>query len=146
MKETVVVGFDDGEPSRRALEHAVAEARKRHARLAVIAVLELPLDPGAPRHFGTLDDGPVARSVGEPRELGSILSDARAQVEAADVKAEYLWATGDPARTIVDLARERAASLIVVGAHHEGLFSHFLTPGIDEQVRHDAGCDVVVVP
>lgn len=146
MRETIIVGYEEKEPARRALREAVERAKKTGARLLVVSALDLPLDPLAPRNFGTLDDGPFAVPRGEPPELHRALADARAQVESEGVEAEYLWATGDPAQVIVDLARDRNASLIVVGAHHDGFLSHLLRPGVDEQVRDDAGCEVLVVP
>lgn len=146
MRETIIVGYDDKEPARRALDRAIDEAKKRRARLAVIAVEELPLDPTGPRNFGTLDDGPGSFRVAETPELDHILADARDRVEAQQVHADYLWTAGDPARAIVDLARDRGASLIVVGEHHQGLLGHFLGRSVPEQVEHDAACDVIVVP
>jgi nucleotide-binding universal stress UspA family protein len=59
MEDTIIVGYDDTELSRKALDRAIEEARQRNGRLVVIAVEEMPLDPADPRNFGTLDDGPV---------------------------------------------------------------------------------------
>ena len=145
MTETIIVGYEEKEPARRALDRAVEEAKARKAHLIVVTILDLPLDPNVPRNYGTLDDGPFTISADEPPELEGALAAARSRIEADGLPADYMWAVGDPARTIVDLARERHASLIVVGAHHEGFLSHFLTPGVDELVQRDAGCDVVVV-
>ena len=57
MTDTIIVGYDDKEPAKRALDRAIDEAKKRSGRLVVIAVAELPLNPADPRNFGTLDDG-----------------------------------------------------------------------------------------
>jgi nucleotide-binding universal stress UspA family protein len=146
MRETIIVGYEDKEPARRALDRALDEAKSRRATLVVVSVMDLPLDPTAPRNYGTLDDGPFARALDQPPELAGALAEARARVEEHGIQADYLWAAGEPAHVIVDLARDRGASLIVVGAHHDGFFSHLLTPGVDEQVQRDAGCDVLVVP
>lgn len=146
MSRRIVVGFDDHEPAKRALEHAIEEARSRHARLIVVAVAEAPLDPLGPRNFGTLDDGPVARRLEAPPDVERALADAKATVEGSGVRADYVWAAGDPARSIVDVARERDAEAIVLGSHHEGLFSRLFGLGVAEAVRKEAACDVVVVP
>lgn len=146
MRKTIVVGFDDQEPAKRALERAIGEARERSARLAVIAVAELPLDPGGLRNFGTLDDGPIRTNVDVPPALLESLGDARALVERERVESDYLWALGDPAQAIVDLAKDRQAILIVVGAHHEGFFSGLFGLSVQEQVQRHTGCDVLVVP
>ena len=140
-----MVGFDDEAPAKRALDRAIEEAKQRGARLAVLAVGELPLDPGGPRNFGTLDDGPIQTSFGTPPQLADVLADAERRLEGQHVKADYLWALGDPARSIVDLARERSASLIVLGEHHRGLLAGLFGLDVPEQVRRHADCDILVV-
>ncbi len=146
MSNVIVVGFDDKEPAQRALDRAIEEARAHHARLLVITVFEMPLDPTAPRNFGTLDDGPFPTQLMPTPEIEQALKDARAQVEAAGARAEYLWAAGEPARTIVDLAKDKGASAIVIGEHHHGFFGGLFGLDIESQVKHEAGCDVIVVP
>jgi nucleotide-binding universal stress UspA family protein len=145
MRTTIIVGYDGDEHGERALDRAIEEARNRSGRLVVVAVEELPLDPTGPRNFGTLDDGSPAPVV-EPPELARLLGEARERVRGSRVEADYVWAAGDPARAIVDLARERKASLIVIGAGHEGFFTRLFGLGVADEVKRDAGCDVLLVP
>lgn len=145
VSDEVVVGFDDKPPAERALDRAIEEAREGHARLLVVTVFELSLDPAGPRNYGTLDDGPFPSHLAPTPEVEQALTDARARVEAAGVRAEYLWAAGDPARTLVDLASERGARAIVIGEHHGGFFSGLFGLDVESQVKRDAGCDVLVV-
>jgi nucleotide-binding universal stress UspA family protein len=145
MNDTIVVGYDDHEPARRALERAIDEARKRSGRLIVVAVAEMPLNPADPRNFGTLDDQSVELGVQETPELERALGDARAVVEPTGVQAEYLWAAGDPGNEIVELARDRGASLIVIGGHHEGWFARTFGMSVQEEIKRHADCEVVVV-
>ena len=123
VSDAIVVGFDDKPPAERALDRAIEDARASHGRLLVVTVLELALDPSGPRNYGTLDDGPFPSHLAPSPEIEQSLADARARVEAAGVRAEYLWAAGDPARTLVDLAADRGAREIVIGEHHGGFFS-----------------------
>lgn len=145
VSNEIVVGFDDKPPAERALDRAIEEARNQHGRLLVVTVFELALDPTGPRNYGTLDDGPFPRHLAPTPEVEQALVDARARVEAAGVRAEYLWAAGDPARTLVDLASERRARAIVIGEHHGGCFSGLFGLDVGSQVERDAGCDVIVV-
>jgi nucleotide-binding universal stress UspA family protein len=145
MSETIVVGWDDKEPARRALDRAIEEARKRSGRLVVIAVAEMPLDPADPRNFGTLDDRSVELGVQETPELERALGDARAVIEPTGIEAEYLWAAGEPGNQIVDLAGDRGASLIVIGGHHEGFFARTFGLSVQEEVKKHADCEVIVV-
>jgi nucleotide-binding universal stress UspA family protein len=143
---TIVVGFDGEEAAARALDHAIAEARDSDARLVVVAVAEMPIDPEGPQSFGTLDDSP-ARMIPlvEPPEVASVFASARQRIDSEGVAADYVWGAGEPATTIVDAARERKADLIVLGAHHHGFFSRVLGADVASEVKRSVGCDVVVV-
>jgi nucleotide-binding universal stress UspA family protein len=142
---TIVVGYDGVERSSRALDRAIDEARNDGAKLVVVAVAEMPLNPEGPQNFGTLDDSP-ARMIPlvEPPELEPILAEAKERIEAAGLTGEYMWAAGDPANEIVEAAKDRGAKLIVIGSHHHSLFARILGPDVATQVKHDAGCDVIV--
>jgi nucleotide-binding universal stress UspA family protein len=143
---TIVVGYDGEDPADRALDRAIEEARTRRAKLLVVAVAEMPLNPEGPQNFGTLDDTP-ARMIPlvEPPELEPVFEEAREKVNAGGVAAEFIWGAGEPASAIVGAARDRRAKLIVLGAHHHGHFSRLFGADVGGQVKRDAGCDVLVV-
>jgi nucleotide-binding universal stress UspA family protein len=145
VSATIVVGYDATEPARRALDRAIEEAQGSRARLLVVAVAEMPLNPEGPQNFGTLDDSP-ARMIPlvEPPELEPILAEARERINAAGAHGEYTWAAGEPASAIVGAARESGAKLIVLGSHHHGFFERLFGPDVATQVKRDAGCDVIV--
>lgn len=143
---SIVVGYDRSEASVRALERAAAEARGRHARLVVLAVLEMPLDPRDPRQFGTAGDGrPITGGFTAPPDITEALEDARSRLEGAGVAADYVWGPGEPARLIVDVAKERGATTIVVGRHHHGMLGRLFGSDVAADVERDADCAVIVV-
>ena len=143
---SILVGYDASDAAVRALERAAAEARDAHVRLIVLAVMELPLDPRDPRQFGTAGDGtPTRGPFPEPPEIAAILDDARSRLEGSGVVADYVWAPGEPARLIVDVARGRGASAIVVGHHHHGALGRLFGTDVAADVRREADCEVVVV-
>jgi nucleotide-binding universal stress UspA family protein len=142
----IVVGYDDAEAAKRALDRALEEAKANGTGLVVVAVVELPLDPEGPQNFGTLDDSP-ARMIPlvVPEELEPVLAHARGRVAAEGVSADFLWAAGDPANVLVDVARDRGASLVVVGSHHHGFLAKLVGTDVAAEVKRHAGADVVVV-
>jgi len=142
----VVVGFDDKEPARRALERAIEEAQARQAQLVVVAVEEMLLDPEGPQNFGSLDDTP-ARMIPlvAPPDLQDMFADARARIDEAGIEADYLWAAGDPAQVIADAARDRKASVVVRGAHHHRFMDKLFGTDVPAEVERELGADVVVV-
>ncbi|HEX6763273.1 MAG TPA: universal stress protein [Gaiellaceae bacterium] len=143
----IVVGYDGAEISQRALARAIDEARTRSAKLVVVAVAEMPLDPEGLQNYGTLDDSPVQMMpLVEPAELEPVLADARKRIEAAGLDADYVWAAGEPAGEILGVAKEQRASLIVIGEHHHGFFGRLLGADVSGEVQRDAGCEVIAVP
>lgn len=143
---SIVVGYDRSEASVRALERAADEAREHHARLIVLAVLEMPLDPRDPRQFGTAGDGtPITGGFTPPPEITETLDDARERLEHAGVAADYVWAPGEPARLLVDVAKERKAKAIVVGHHHHGMLGKLFGGDVAADVQREADCAVIVV-
>lgn len=141
-----MVGYDDEEPARRALDRAIEEAGQRQAEIVVVAVAEMPLNPEGPQSFGDLGDSP-ARMIPlvVPPELEPVLARARARMAAANIQADFLWAAGEPAAAIVAAAQDRKAALVVVGKHHHGFLTRFLGTDVAAEVEREAGCPVIVV-
>jgi nucleotide-binding universal stress UspA family protein len=80
VSSTIVVGYDGEEPAARALDRAIEEARSAHAKLLVVSVAEMPLNPEGPQNFGTLDDSPARMVLIEPAELEPVIEEARMKV------------------------------------------------------------------
>ena len=145
MSGTILVGYDDSEQSQCALDRAIDEARARGGRLTVLAVFEMPLDPRAPRAFGTEGDGtPLKGPFVPPPEVQAVLDAAEARLEGAGITADYAWAPGEPGEIIVDVAKERGAELIVLGSHHHSLLTSLFGIKVAKDVQRRAGCEVVV--
>jgi nucleotide-binding universal stress UspA family protein len=146
VSRPVVVGYDGGKASGQVLDRAIDEARDASSKLVVVAVEEMPLDPDGLQTFGTLDDSPAPeRPTAAPPELIAVLDAARAQVERTGARAELVWAVGEPAHQILELARQRRASLIVVGHHHHGRLRRLLGEDVARDVERAAPCEVLVV-
>jgi nucleotide-binding universal stress UspA family protein len=142
---TILVGFDDTGPSRAALARAAHEATTAHGELLVLAVLELPVDPLAPRAFGTAGDGePLTGPFPEPPEITRVLEAAREALEGTGTRARYVWAPGDPAEIIIGAAKAHEADLIVLGEPHHGLLARLLGADVAADLRRQAGCEVLI--
>ena len=103
----------------------------------------MPLDPYAPATFGTLDDSPpLLAPLDAPPALQRVIDEALSRADAAGVSAEYVWAAGDPAHTIVDAARDKdvhVVGLSILSGSHLPLVKDVVT-----RLR-DAGLDDVPV-
>jgi nucleotide-binding universal stress UspA family protein len=142
----VLVGFDDSAAARRALERGIAEAQTRRTRLVVLSVFEVPLDPQVDRFFGTLDDIAVweGKPIAPPPELVGLLTQARDEVEAAGVQADFMWAAGEPANAIVEAARDTRADVVVLGEHHHGFLAGLFGGDVAAAVERELGSAVIV--
>lgn len=146
MAKTILLGYDDSEPSQRALDRAVEEARPDDGQIVVLVVFEMPLDPNAPRAYGTAGDGPPAYGpYDEPPEVMAIMAAAEHRLDDAGVKAEFYWAPGEPGQMIVDAAKERGADMIVVGHSHHSLLGRLFGADTAAEVQSHAGVPVIAV-
>lgn len=143
MGETIVVGYDGHELSKRALDRAISEAKGLQGRVLIVAVEEMPLDPYAPPTFSI--GQPMPSPMVEPPQLKPLTDEAMGRAEAAGVRADFVWAAGDPARTILDAARDNNAEAIVIGLHHHSLFKRLLGEDVDAEVEKEAKCKVITV-
>jgi nucleotide-binding universal stress UspA family protein len=135
--DTIVVGYDETEPSKRALARAAELAQAFGARIVVTSVARV-LMPAA-RGMGGID--PV-----DPVELHEEeLRHARTFFEERNVVAEYQAAAGDPADAIVELAEHEKADLIVVGTREPGIIERLLGLSVSAAVARRAHCDVLIV-
>jgi nucleotide-binding universal stress UspA family protein len=141
----IVVGFDDKPPARQALERAIAEAKSSGAELVVVAVEEMTFEPEGPQSFGAIDSPPEMIPLVAPAHLEAVLERARERVADAGVAADVFGAAGEPASEIVGVARERHASLVVLGSHHHGVMGRLFGADIAAEVKRQLGADLVIV-
>ncbi len=135
--QKIVLGFDDTDASKRALERTAQLAKAFESELLVTSIV--PLVAGGARSGGAIDPAePPSKHVAE-------LSHARAYLEDQGITADYQAAVGSPADTIVLLATERGADLIVVGTREPNILERLLGQSVSDTVSHKAHCDVLIV-
>jgi nucleotide-binding universal stress UspA family protein len=136
--ETIVVGYDDTEPSKRALDRAAELAKALGAKLIVTSVAPV-LVPVGGRGLGAID--PVDTPAMHEQEL----EHARALLDERGIDADFQRAIGEPADTIVQLAEERNADMIVVGTREPNVLERLLGTSVSQSVSRRASCDVLIV-
>lgn len=135
---TIVVGYDETDPAKRALERAAMLAKAFGSTVVVTSVA--PVGAGGPRGgAGAVDPADP------PERHAEELEHAAATLAAAGVTAETVPAVGDPAEAIVILANERNADLIVVGTRELGFMQRMLGQSVSGAVSRHASCDVLIV-
>jgi universal stress protein A len=158
----VLVPMDFSEPSTHALRYAIAEAALHHAKVTLLHVLPPRAGPdvyyvtGAPGAgpqggFDFITGGPPGAHLSSESTvlLRDPTEEALAQLrdlvpdtfhDAWDVEV----AAGDPADTIIRVARERQADLIVMGTHGRTGLRHVLLGSVAEKVVRLAPCPVLI--
>jgi nucleotide-binding universal stress UspA family protein len=136
--KSIVLGYDDTETAKRALDRTAELAQAFGApRVTVVSVA--PVLVGAAHGIGPID--PV-----EPPELHrEQLEIAKAELGRRNIDAATQLAVGDPADTILDIAENVDADLIVVGSGHASFISELFGASVSGSVQRRAHCDVLVV-
>lgn len=133
-----MVGYDGSDASRAALLFAARQAGSE-GRVIVVHAYELPIELlGAPG-----DESLLAQR----RERGAVLL-AEIPIGSADLagpRYETQLVAGPPAPAIAELARDRHADEIVVGARGRGRVRALLG-SVSHELIHIADRPVVVIP
>ncbi len=134
--KTIVLAYEERPVAARVLERTVELAKALRAKVIVTSVAPIlvtkgqgPWDPADPpsRHREEVD-----YAAAQLTELGL-------------QRVETVVTGGDPAQAIVELADERKADLIVLGAHDGGLLSRLFDGSVGDTVAHRAHADVLIV-
>ncbi|MDW5595676.1 universal stress protein [Conexibacter stalactiti] len=140
MPSTIIVGFDGRDHASDALALGQLLARTTGDRLLVVCAY--PEDPLG--HGGAIAD--IGTSVRHDAEAA--IEKARAQAgDGGGVTIEFHAIAGaKPSQVLHDLAEERDAAAIVVGATHHGAAVRLLTGSTPERVLDGSPCPVAVAP
>lgn len=141
MYESIVVGTDGSETAQRAVGEATRLAKELGASLHVVSAFE-PLrgvkvsgaPEGAAKVLAVAPDSQVQAVVEEVASCCRIIG--------VDVTAHTV--TGDPADALLEIAREKHASLIVVGSRGMHGMKRVLG-SVPNKVSHHAHCSVLIV-
>jgi nucleotide-binding universal stress UspA family protein len=134
--KTLLVGYDDTDASRRALDRAIDLAKVFDSKLVVTSVAPVgaaagrggPLDPTDP-----------------PQRHREELKAAVDRAKQAGVAAESVLGIGHPGEAIVDIADEHGVDMIVVGTREPGMLERLLGQSTSDTVARHAHCDVLIV-
>lgn len=139
MDGRIVVGVDGSDHSRRALQYAFEEARRRDASVDVVHAYQMPIYWGAPEFGGTV---PVPSAEEMERHAHEVI-DQVIGVAPTDLRIERIAAHGPTADTLLRVAE--GADLLVVGSRGRGGFRGLLLGSTSHQVITHAPCPVVVI-
>ena len=130
--ETIVVGFVDSATGHAAVAAAIAEARRRGARLSVV-------------HSMRGGDHESAEEIAAAREALEQLEE-RLGTEGVEYESHQFVRDNSPAEDIVRHAEEVGAALIVVGYRRRSPTGKLLLGSDSRDVLLSAPCPVLAAP
>jgi nucleotide-binding universal stress UspA family protein len=136
MIATIVVGYDESEPSRRALERAAMLAKPFQATIVVVSASPTASSPGRSMGADPIEDASA--------ELAHLAA-ARRYLDDQGQSARYVEALGAIGESLVAAADKHSADMIVVGAGHRPTLERLLGSSVSDTVAHHAHCDVLIV-
>lgn len=137
----VIVGVDGSEPALRALTWASLHAAVEQRALVAVYAWQLPIMPATHSFIlvSTLDQ----LRADAPNNLARAVTRAELAERADEI--EQCVVEGGAASELLNIADQRHASLLVVGARSKGRLGALLG-SVSAQVSQHAPCPVVVVP
>jgi len=137
--QMILISVDEDPIAAHAAEVGIELARRLHAQVALIYVIDpaLALAPEA----GLAADELAAAA---KRDAARLVADFRARLKADDHALAFVR-EGSPGAEIVTAAKEWQADLIVIGSHGRSGITRALVGSVAEAVMRRASCPVVVV-
>ena len=140
----VVVGVDNSEASRRAVEFAARRARQLGFTVCLVHVI-----PWSPFSFNTPGEN-ERRSVAKSEEMAAaheqIVDPLAKLVEQEGVAVESVVRHGDPVDLIIELATSKEARQVVVGRTGDSRVRQAVFGSIPGHLVQSAPLPVTVVP
>src|SRR5580704_9775973 len=136
MFQSFVVATDGSETADEAVRQAAELAAALAARVHLVCVYETASSAG---------DGDEGWAVGSREAVEATLARSAAVFEAAGVQVDLYPQRGDPADSILDVAEERDADLIIVGNRGRTGAKRFLLGSVPNRISHHAPCAVLII-
>jgi nucleotide-binding universal stress UspA family protein len=140
----ILCPIDFSDFSRRALDYAIAVARRYESTLTVMHAY-----PTIPVLAFSSDITPLDVTVlrnEESNRARRALEEVMAATPAPGVRVELLVREGDAVREILEEAGARQADLLVVGSHGRAGFERLFLGSVTEKLLRKASCPVLTVP
>jgi nucleotide-binding universal stress UspA family protein len=146
MMARILVATDGSEGADRAVDYAAQRAKADGAELLIVNVIGgYGLPDTVTRAFTHAQHAWLEELL---QSLSTqMLTNARERAQKAGVATILLeQRSGEVAQTIIDVAREKAADVIVVGKRGAGRVAGLLLGSVSQKLTSLAPCPVTVVP
>ena len=150
MPTTLVLGYDGSDCAKKALEKTTAlAARIDDAVVVVVYAFEFSVGyvPMGMTDSPLLMSAEFDQHIQLVRDFGDEqVAEASKTLAAAGVASETVVIEGSPVEALLETARDRNATLIVVGSHGEGAVSAAFLGSTALKLLHHTDIPVLVIP
>ena len=143
MFNKVYVPIDNTDISDKVLAEAIDLVKATGAKLRIGHVVNLEQVTFGIEMVGVAELKDALVSIGK-----TLIEQVEAKIAKAGVDAEVKLIENygsDIASLIAEDAQEFGADLFILGSHHLGSFSHFITGGIAEDLAHDTNIPILLI-
>jgi hypothetical protein len=140
--KSIVVATDGSPHSAAAASEAIGIAKRNSAKLTVIAVVPADIATPADIDFATIQREKLADQEMQVAEKNARIVKEAAQKAGVDAQAFVM--SGKPADAIMEIAKDKAADLVVVGSHGRTGLDRLLMGSVAERVIVLSSCAVLV--
>ena len=142
--ESIVVGTDGSDTASEAVRQATVLARTLGAKVYLVSAYEpVPESRLRDERHQVPDD---LQWLINPREdVDRTLEEGAVGMRSAGLDVETLAREGDPADSILDVAEEKEADLIIVGNKGMTGAKRFLLGSVPNKISHHAPCSVLII-
>lgn len=144
MFHSIVVGTDGSETAREAVGQATQLAKSIDATVHLVSAYE-PVPQQRLRDEAKQAPGDLQWMVNQREDVDATLEEAADSIRATGVNVETYARQGDPADSILDVAEEIKADLIIVGNKGMTGAKRFLLGSVPNKVSHHAPCSVLII-
>jgi nucleotide-binding universal stress UspA family protein len=144
MFRSIVVGTDGSETAKQAVGQATELAKSIGATIHLVSAYE-PVPEGRLRDEAKEAPGDLQWMVNQREDVDATLEQAAKVIREAGIGVEIYPRQGDPADSILDVAEEREADLIIVGNKGMTGAKRFLLGSVPNKVSHHAPCSVLII-
>lgn len=143
MFRNIYVPIDNTDISDRVLSEAIELAKSTGAKIRIAHVVNLEQITFGVELIGVAELKDALVNIGN-----TLLEGVKQKLHFARVEGEVKLIENygsDIATLIAEDAKEYGADLFVLGSHHLGSFSHFITGGIAEDLSQDTDIPILLI-
>jgi nucleotide-binding universal stress UspA family protein len=140
----MVVGTDGSDTATEAVRQATELARTVGAKVYLVSAYE-PVSDSRLRAERLQVPENLQWMVNPREDVERTLEQSAREMRDAGVDVETLAREGDPADSILDVAEEKGADLVVIGNKGMTGAKRFLLGSVPNKVSHHAPCSVLII-